>query len=110
MATAELIIDLADSVANMTRLGQLDSDDQKAWAIAFEWYGRSPAVQLVGKQNGFDGAWRESTLALLNIGAESARHPLSSRIESHAQSGHSRVFSQDNGETSLPHYKASDQG
>ena len=56
LATAELIVDLTDSVANMIRFGELDSEDQEAWAIALGFYGRSPIVRLVAEQG--QGAWR----------------------------------------------------
>jgi hypothetical protein len=74
IATAEYIIDLADSVANMIRLEQLDLEDQEAWAIALKWYGRSPAVRLVAKQGA--GAWRQSTLALLLADEGETTHPV----------------------------------
>lgn len=62
-ATAELVIDFADMVANAIRLEQLDSSDAAAWEIAVADYGRSPAVRLIASHN--DGAWRPHTLELL---------------------------------------------
>jgi hypothetical protein len=74
LATAELIVDLTDSVANMIRFGQLDPKDQEAWAIALGFYGRSPIVRLVAEQG--QGAWRESTIALLMRDSEYTCHPV----------------------------------
>ena len=71
MATAELIVDLADTVASMVRHGQLDDKDVAAWRNALQGYGRSPAVRLVAA--GGEGAWRESTLEML-IAGPTGRH------------------------------------
>jgi hypothetical protein len=71
MATAELIVDLADTVASMVRHGQLDEKDVTAWRSALQGYGRSPAVRLVAAAG--EGAWRESTLKML-IAGPTGRH------------------------------------
>ncbi len=68
LATAELIVDLADSVSSMMRHSQLDLSDQAAWAEALAVYGRSPAVRLIIEDDGYGEAWRESTIALLRGG------------------------------------------
>lgn len=73
-STAELIVDLADSVATMIRLRQLDSEDARAWAIALGWYGRSPAVRKVAATG--EGAWRPATLALLSEDSDEVIHPV----------------------------------
>lgn len=65
IAAAELIVDLADSVTNMIRHGQLDQSDQKAWAAALASYGCSPAVKLIVTEYEGKGAWREATFDLL---------------------------------------------
>jgi hypothetical protein len=70
MATAELIVDLADSVSSMMGHGQLDPSDQKAWQVALRSYGRSQAVRRVVEEDGGQGAWREPTLALLRGNTE----------------------------------------
>jgi hypothetical protein len=65
LATAELVVDLADTVASMMRHGQLHPSDEKAWETALRFWGRSPAVRLMVENDPTGGAWRESTLALL---------------------------------------------
>lgn len=65
LATAELIVDLADSVANMVRLDQLDPEDVDAWRKAFQAYGKSQAVQEMIAADNTEGAWREATIAIL---------------------------------------------
>jgi hypothetical protein len=65
LATAELVVDLADSVASMMRHGQLDPSDEQAWETALRFWGHCPAVRLMVENDPTDGAWRESTLALL---------------------------------------------
>jgi hypothetical protein len=65
MATAELIVDLADSVSSMMGHGQLDPSDQKAWEVALRSYGRSQAVSLIIEEDGNEGAWRKPTIDLL---------------------------------------------
>lgn len=61
ISAAELIIDLADSVINMIRHGQLDSADQDAWSAALISYGRSPAVQMLVEEYEGKGIWRDAT-------------------------------------------------
>lgn len=73
-SAAELIVDLADSVAGMIRLGQLDPEDVEAWTIALRWYGRSPAVRKIAASG--EGAWRPATLALLSADPEGLIHPV----------------------------------
>jgi hypothetical protein len=82
ISAAELIVDLADTVASMQRHGQLDPEDEAAWAIAMEWYGRSPAVRLVAAHGA--GMWRSATLRLLAIDGEARVHPIAKGIPSHA--------------------------
>lgn len=72
MSTAELVIDLADTVASLIRHGQLDEEDKRSWSAALQAYGRSPAVRSMARQG--EGAWRNSTLALLR-GAQTNEQP-----------------------------------
>jgi hypothetical protein len=73
LATAELIVDLADSVVNMMRLKQLDQANQAAWETALRLYGRSPAVRLLVTGEAANARLPE-TIALL-VNDEVARHP-----------------------------------
>jgi hypothetical protein len=74
LATAEFIVDLADSVANMMRLKQLDDANHAAWATALQWYDRSPAVRfMVGSET---SAWLPETIALL-LADDTSIHPVS---------------------------------
>jgi len=61
ISTAELIIDLADSVTNMIRHGQLDIADRDAWTAALASYGRSPAVRMLVTEYEGKGIWRNAT-------------------------------------------------
>lgn len=61
ISAAELIVDLADSVTNMVRHGQLDAADRDAWAASLASYGRSPAVKMIVKEYEGKGIWREAT-------------------------------------------------
>ncbi len=60
IAAAELILDLADIVANMIRLEQLEGEDESSWEIALKRWGLSPAVRYVADQG--EGAWPDTTL------------------------------------------------
>lgn len=74
LSTAELIVDLVDTVASMLRHGQLDDEDIGPWGLALAWYGRSPAVRFVAL-NG-EGVWRASTLALMALDGRETVHPI----------------------------------
>lgn len=65
LSTAELIVDLADSVTSMIRHGQLETADQEAWAAALLSYGRSQAVQAILKEYEDEGVWRNATFESL---------------------------------------------
>lgn len=65
LATAELIVDLADTVSSMMRHKQLDGGDRRAWEKALETYGDNAAVRQIIAEDDSQGAWRDSTLALL---------------------------------------------
>jgi hypothetical protein len=65
LATAELIVDLADTVSSMMRHGQLDRGDKRAWTKALESYGDNAAVRQILAEDDSEGAWRYSTIALL---------------------------------------------
>jgi hypothetical protein len=86
MATAELIVDLADSVSSMICHGQLDHSDQKAWEVALRLYGRSQAVNLVIEEDGNEGAWRKPTLDLLR-GTAGGSMGLADEVEVRESSG-----------------------
>jgi len=82
ISAAELIVDLADTVASMQRHGQLEAEDEAAWAICMEWYGRSPAVRQVATHGA--GMWRAATLRLLAIDGKADVHPIAAGIPSQA--------------------------
>jgi hypothetical protein len=63
LATGELIVDVAEAVANVIRLKQLTPEDEAIWATALEFYGRSPAVREVFES--FGAVWRAETRDLL---------------------------------------------
>jgi hypothetical protein len=65
LATGELIVDLADSVASMVRHGQLSPEATNAWAAALGGWGRSPAVQEILALDQTAGAWHQNTVDLL---------------------------------------------
>jgi hypothetical protein len=66
LATAEMIIDLADAIASMIRHEQLTAEATAAWAAALRGWGRSPAVQEVLALDENVGAWIGHTADLLN--------------------------------------------
>lgn len=77
LATAELIVDLADSVISMMRLDQLDDANRDAWIAAIRWYGRSAAVRHVANEAA--DAWYPETVELLRADADDMVHPVSAR-------------------------------
>ena len=87
LATAELVVDLADSVASMIRHGQLHPSDEKAWEAALRFWGRSPAVRSMVENDPTGGAWRESTLALLRSTGKSGDTANEFEIQEQALTG-----------------------
>lgn len=75
LSAAEFIIDLADGVANMIRLGQLDDANREGWLDAIRWYGRSPAVRALIEN--VESAWLPETISMLLADAEPGSHPAS---------------------------------
>lgn len=65
LATAEMIVDLADAVASMIRHEQLTAEAAAAWAAAVGGWGRSPAVQEILALDENVGAWIDHTVDLL---------------------------------------------
>jgi hypothetical protein len=74
LAIAELIVDLADAVGSMVRHDQLHPDDERAWAEAIGWYGRSPAVRYIAEQ--YADIYRPPTVGWLLADPVAAKHPL----------------------------------
>jgi hypothetical protein len=73
MAAGEYIVDLADSVVNMIRLGQLDDANRHGWDVALGWYGRSPVIRELLANAG--AAWLPETIAILLKDTSSRLHP-----------------------------------
>jgi hypothetical protein len=71
LATAELIVDLADAVGSMIRHDQLSPESVVAWAAALKGWGSSPAVQEILAVDEDSGAWSKHTSDLLNGGTDS---------------------------------------
>lgn len=77
IATAELIVDIAETVSSMIRHQQLGDDDQGAWAAAIADWGLSPAVRWAVKQDRNSGSWDDLTVAMLLTHGRAGKHPLS---------------------------------
>lgn len=77
LATAELVVDLAETVMSMARHGQLEPDDERAWRVALGWYGRSPAVRLVVEQS--RETYLASTVEVLLADTQEHAHPASGK-------------------------------
>jgi hypothetical protein len=73
VAAAEYIVDLADCVANMMRLGQLDNANRHGWIVALGWYGRSPVIRELVENAG--AAWLPETISILLKDPPHCSHP-----------------------------------